>query len=250
MTLTRTWALAAIGCFVTLNSAAASPPQDLSGVWVHRVVTTSVSKLPVLGEVENESRFYARVEMTQTGDDLSLRISPCYVRIVGEMKRVHTIIPDETLAVMGPQRRTGRLDGARFAIDRGVDVLGARLTDEWRDPLPDDVAHPAQWDEDGDGKPGVTVRIMGPIDGDVYVAQRAWNELSGTVMTPDRIVGRVRWNAEQQVLDATSVFLRANPSSRPHTDPARNHFEMRRLPPHTTCADIRKQHDRLFKGTP
>ena len=103
------------------------------------------------------------------------------------------------------------------------------------------------FDEDGDGHPGVTIRMIGLIDGEMRVVQRTVNELEG-VMTADAetIIGRVTWSSEQHVLDATSAFLRASPSSRPHPDPARSHFVMRRVPASLGCDDLLSDHARLF----
>lgn len=240
-----------LACAASPHRADAQRPIDLNGAWAHRVVTTSVSKLPVFGSIQNESRFYARVQITQSGEAVELQIEPCWVRMRGEVSRVHTIVPDETVAIMGPAQRAGTLDGATLSIRRAVDVIGAKLANEWTDELPDSIEHAAQWDEDGDGQPGVTIRIMGPVDGDVYIAQRSWNSLRGTVSdSGDTIRGLVTWATEQQVLGGTSIFLKANPKSKPHRDKKKSYFEMRRMPDTTTCADIKRGNDELFKTAP
>lgn len=236
---------------IPTSGGAQSPRHDLTGLWAQRVTTTSVSRLPVIGKVENESRFYGLVRIDQDGAHLALDVEPCWVRMIGEVKRVKTIVPDEAVAVMGPQRRRGTYDGTSFRLERAVDVLGARLEDEWRDPLPKTPEDDTAFDEDRDGKPGVTIRIVGPVDGDVYVAQRTWNEMTGSVSGDGtRIRGLVKWVTEQEVLDGSSMFLRSNPASKPHPDTHRSHFEMVRVVDATSCPQIKRRNDRLFKGTP
>ena len=58
-------------------------------------------------------------------------------------------------------------------------------------------------DDDHDGHPGVTVRIGGLIDGEVYLVQRGWSEFAGTAYDADTIRGDVRFDQDQEILGAT-----------------------------------------------
>lgn len=237
-------------CFGIANAHAQSKPRPtLDGSWAQLIVTTSVAKLPVIGKTENTSYYFARVDVSQRGGTLTLKSEPCMVRMEGSVKRVKTIIPGAMVRVMGPAQRTGSVDTAgQVKVLRAVDVLGARLDDPWREALPTDADDPRVIDEDGDGEPGVTVKIVGPIDGEIYLVQRAWNALDGEVSEGgDEIRGSVSWKTSQEVVGASSMFLAANPEARPHPDARRSWFAMKRIDPSATCGWIRKHHNQLFE---
>jgi hypothetical protein len=242
--------LTSVMVLVVANAHAESKPTPtVAGSWAQLMVTTSIARLPVIGKVENRSYFYALVRLEQEGAELVATTEPCFVRIDGEVKRVKTIIPRPMLEVMGPRTRAAAVtpDGD-VTFQRAVDVLGARLDDPWRDALPTEPDDEAVIDEDRDGNPGVTVKIVGPIDGEIYVVQRSWNELRGTLAEDgESIRGRVTWRTHQEVVGASNMFLKANPDAKPHPDPDESWFEMKRIDASQTCDDIRKNHNRLFE---
>ena len=230
------------------NLGADEPSANLDGTWFQRIRTTSLTKLPVIGKVSNESNFYAVVKLEQSDGSLRMKTTPCFVQMEGEVKRVKTIVPDAMTRAMGPRVRTGSRSGDRVQFGKAIDVLGAKLSNEWKDPLPDEPDEPSVFDEDGDGKPGVTVRISGPVDGEIFVVQRAWNALDGRVDDDgDRIEGHVTWASEQKVLDSTSMFLKSNPPSEPASDKAKNTFTMHRVKPEASCADLRRRYVSIFQ---
>lgn len=236
-------------CALAVSPATAQTPAtgDLSGTWAKLLMTTSVSKIPVLGDVESVTRLYVRSKVVQRGDSLNLQNEACWARIEGPTSRVRTVIPPKMLDAIGPSSRTGTVRGRVVRIDRAVDVVGAELPQPGRDPLPERPDHPWVIDEDRDGYPGVTVRMMGLMSGDIRVVQRTWNEMEGTLSRDGaRIGGLVKWRTEQSVLDATNRFLDSDPDSRPHPDPQRSRFSMVRVDPDTSCSDIVRQHRRLW----
>jgi hypothetical protein len=240
--------LVAASAMFSSATVGAEEPLTLSGTWYQRIRTTSIAKLPVIGEVTSESRFYAVVRLDENDGSLRMETNPCFVRIEGEVKRVQTIVPEAMTRVMGPKIRTGTIAGSTVRFGRAVDVLGARLQNEWKSPLPDEPDEASVIDEDGDGNPGVTVRISGPIDGKIFVVQRAWNELAGRVAVGgQRIDGNVDWGSEQKVLDATSVFLKSNPPARRAPEENKNTFTMHRAPDGATCHDLSRKYVKLFK---
>lgn len=242
--------ITALVVFGVANAHAQSAPApNLTGTWAQVITTTSVAKLPIIGKVVNRSHYFARVEMRQEGTELTARTEPCLVRVEGDVKRVKTLIPRAMVDAMGPRQRSGRatVDG-RVYFPRVTDVLGATLGAPLRDDLPTDADHPAVHDEDHDGHPGVTVRIVGPVDGEVYLVQRSWNALRGELSeSGDVIRGLVKWGDEQQVVGASSFLLKTNPDARPHPDPEESWFAMKRIAPSTTCDGIRRNHTRLFE---
>lgn len=224
-----------------------TPTPTMQGTWAQRIVTTSVSKLPVVGNVENSSYFYAITELAQNGEALTLTTTPCWVRMDSEIPRVKTVIPSAMVEAMGPRVRRGTIEGSTVHFPSSVDVLGARLENEWRGTLPDDPSDARVFDEDGDGHPGVTVRLFGPVDGSIYVAQRSWNELRGKIADDGQSVrGEVRWSTEQHVLGSTSFWLSSSPSVEPRLRDS--HFELRKVSERTSCADLKQSYRTLFDG--
>ncbi len=220
---------------------------NISGTWAKVMETTSLSKIPVMGEVESTSRLYSLVRVEQSGDAVTLRNEACWVRIDGPTDKFRTIVPQAMVDVIGPKKRKATFDGRRLQARRTVDVLGARLDQPWSDPLPTEVDAETVLDQDGDGHPGVTVRIVGVVDGEIRVVQRTWNSFDGTLApSGDRIRGRVDWKAQQEVLDATSRFLTSSPRSRPHPDPDKSTFDMVRVPGSTTCKNVIQNHARYW----
>ncbi|QDG54143.1 hypothetical protein FIV42_26395 [Persicimonas caeni] len=124
-------------------------------------------------------------------------------------------------------------------------VLGANLDAE-ADKLPRKKSDPRVIDGDKDGHPGMTVRVSGLIDGELYLLQKSWDRLWGKMLGDGRIVGRIKWRTEQVVLDSTSRLLGDPPESKPHPDPKQSYFRMKRVTAQTSCADIVKTQKELF----
>jgi hypothetical protein len=140
--------------------------------------------------------------------------------------------------------RTAEIEGFERgdAFDAGplIDVIGADLADEADDPLPADADAPTEYDQDGDGKPGMTVNVDNNLlgKGDVYVAQRATTTLSGEVVADDRIEGSLSWSQEQVTLGATKDWLLLDTNSRPDTSALNNFFILQEVEESTTCDDV------------
>lgn len=250
MNLRSSPALLAVTAMLLLPTPARAQTSP-AGTWAQLVSTTAVSRVPVVGVVTTRTRVYSLATLEEDEQGLRMTTTNCWVRMDGDIDEVRPIVPSAMVEAMGPKTRRGRWSSDAGTITvrfpAAVDVLGARLAHPRRDPLPTDIHAPTVFDEDGDGFPGVTVRMIGLIDGDLRVVQRTVNALDG-VMTADAdtITGRVTWRSEQNVLEATSAFLRASPSSRPHPDPDRSRFVMKRVPASLDCDGLLKDHARLF----
>ncbi|MBN1655286.1 MAG: hypothetical protein JXA30_16085 [Deltaproteobacteria bacterium] len=76
------------------------------------------------------------------------------------------------------------------------------------------------WDEDGN--PGVTFRLAGIANGEIYVAQREWTEYFGpTEKSAERFRLQVLWNHEQLVIKQVPASL-PPAESWPSTEPDEN----------------------------
>jgi hypothetical protein len=124
-----------------------------------------------------------------------------------------------------------------------VMVVGARMKNE-RAPLPEKPNDPRVFDQDHDGHPGMTVRISGWVDGYVYIVQRNITEFRGKRVGKS-FAGKVSVKTDQEILGATSAFLRAAP--RPQPDDDGSLFVLERVPADITCAQVKKSMERYHR---
>lgn len=216
---------------------------DLSGVWSKKVVTTSVSRVPVVGKVTTETTTLQRVDVEQDGASIVMVNRVCDIDIESSVSAVRTIIPDTFVEAIGETRREARLtrrdDGVWLAAPKNHQILGARLRAPDSEHLPDQPDDARVRDEDNDGHPGVTVRVEGMISGELYVVHRGWDQFEGPV-DGSSIRGEVTWGQDQSVLDSSSIFLKKTPETNPHPDSSRSTFEMRRLDQTQSCDTLKK----------
>lgn len=239
-------ALAVVSVMCLLVCAAAparAEGDDLSGRWVMLLQTTTAAEVPVVGKVRSVTTAVILYDLQQDGDRLVGEGELCALSIDSGTRLVRTVLPPAFVRSQPRPRLDAALkrrgDEVRLEQRRAWVVLGAKLEDERADALPVSPDDPRVWDQDGDGLPGVTVRIEGLVDGEVYVAQRSWSDLVGEVRGADEIAGRVRFDQEQVVLGATSALLEDPPAATPEL--ARSGFWLWRLPAGAVCAEARSR---------
>ena len=214
---------------------------DLSGTWVHRQDTTTVSRIATVGRVRSTTTSFVLYELRQTEGELRGHGRVCDIRIDSGSPMVETYLPDAFLeAVEAPQLRASvERDAGTVRVEqaRTWSVLGASLDAPSDDALPSDADDPRVRDDDHDGHPGVTVRIGGLIDGEVYLVQRGWSEFAGTAHDADTIRGDVSFDQDQEILGATRRALRSQPPTRPDDRPGASTFVMLRLSEGAGCRE-------------
>jgi len=140
--------------------------------------------------------------------------------------------------------------GTMLEGTQAVEVLGAKLADPVKDPLPTNADDAALFDQDGDGKPGVTVKISVKalfinISGQVYLTQRTLTQETGHLESADLIRGNVIWSTDQKIIGSDSTVLGAvQPSIKPLPDASV--FTMHKISDTDTCATILSRKDKLF----
>jgi hypothetical protein len=112
-----------------------------------------------------------------------------------------TTYPPGFLAAVADRRATLAVDGDRLALGPWSSVLGAA-------------------DDDGDGHPGVTVRVEHALlgAGEVYVAQTTTTRLEGAVDADGTARGPATVETAQVVLGASTWWLRLPTRPRPVPD--------------------------------
>jgi hypothetical protein len=228
----------------------AASAEDYAGTWAHLRVQAAIVDIPILGEVEVVTRTILRLEVSVAGRSLSISAEGCAIEQDMSTSMLRAEYPQGMIQGEGRIETTGSLrekDGElQFFQPRRWLVFGAQLDDPGHDTLPTDAADERLVDVDHDGHPGMTVHFEGMVSGDVYQVQRQWTTLRGVASGGNRIDGRIQWGEERSVLDATSVFLRTQPPSRPDPDPEASYFRTTRIEADVDCAGILAQRDTLF----
>jgi hypothetical protein len=211
---------------------------NLSGSYVYLLVTQTVTKLPIIEDYVATTRSIALVDLDHRGQVLAGSGPICSVSIDGSSSLVRTELPRAFVASLPSTHIDARLSpkqmGLTLVQPPQALVVGARLAKPASDPLPRDANDVRVFDQDRDGKPGVTVRVRGIMSGDVFVIQRSSSSLRGH-QTPNGFSGQVQFSVEQHVLGATSPFLRGNPKGAPN--PKGSYFWLGKLPKGSGCAD-------------
>ena len=186
----------------------ASGSLSADGTWIFWYETSTC--VNVLGIAINSlTQTLTRVELhSEPGGIVRHTLLNCQVEqtpIVG----VATTIPDAVVQSIPTREFIALLDGdgvgASYQSQIGVELWGVKLDDPYNDPLPTDKSDPRVYDQDGDGKPGVTLDL-GHGQCTMAVIQRAISRWTGTVQSPTRIEGTGSNDTVQVVMEASSGF--------------------------------------------
>jgi len=227
-------------------------PIDLSGTWAELQVCSQIEVLPLVGHVTSTSRSLLRATADQSGSGLIFRETYCSTVIDTGSALAKTVIPGAFLASLGELVRPAFLDASgatiQFVQPWYTQVRGARLVDPENDPLPTSPDDPRVLDQDGDGKPGLTVKVtlMGILSGEAYVVQRVRYRMLGTVISAARITGLIEWTNEQVTIGASSPLFGVDTKPTPNPVPEKSYFVMARIPATADCAEIVADEKTLF----
>ncbi len=225
----------------------AVPPVE--GVWAQKLVYAAINDIPAVGQMNGTTTTIQRVVVHRTDTSLAMTAEPCAIEIDNGTNVINTIIPDAFLRSLGITDRSGRLERDagtwRFVQDRKLQLRGVHLDQPETDALPTDASDPRVWDQDQDNHPGVTVRITGLTDGEVYLVQRDIHALEGVVQA-DRIDGLTDWTIDQVVLGSDNPVLDMQTSSAKDPDASASWFRSTRLEDAADCAAILANRDILF----
>jgi hypothetical protein len=208
-------------------------------------VMPALTSLPLVGDVELTTISVALVDIEQRGRSLVLRDVYCFTDVRMRPGVAASHVPEAFIASLPPTSRSAVLEpsegGWRLMQPSVVEVRGARLGDPVCDALPVEDRDDRVWDQDADGHPGLTVNVTvaGLVSGETYVVQRLQFSLVGQLVDCDTVSGWMSWTSEQNVIASSNSLLQMSYEYRPHPDPARSVFAMRRADPSWTCATVR-----------
>jgi hypothetical protein len=238
------------GCDVTADTSVT----DVSGLWAYLEVGSQLIQAPGFADpFHNRIVSVLLLDQTQTGTDLAVTGQYCDHYTEDPDSVVHAIIPAEYKASLKPISRTGTFaesgGSLRYTLPAYHEVAGATLTDVASEDLPVDPADPRVIDEDGDGNPGVTIRLTGLVDGEVYVVERKSTALDGVAIAADRLEGLIAFTSEQSVVASDPASLKTttdNTQTFADMEVCNSYFRMVRVPAGTDCAAVNAQKDTLF----
>ena len=238
------WLLAAT---LGLLTGMGSSEVDFSGTYLYLLETQTITKLPIVKDYVATTRSVSLVQLEHDGRTLKGHGPVCSVRISGSSSLVRTEIPPAFVRSLPETQVQANLlpgpQGLRLVQPAQTIVIGARLKDPANDPLPRSDADTRVFDQDRDGRPGVTVHVSGIVSGDVFVVQRSSSRLAG-VKTAEGFAGDVAFSVEQAIVGATSPFLKGNRAGTPN--PKGSFFRLARLPSQATCGDAEAKAQRLL----
>lgn len=220
-----------------------------AGTWAQLMVSASLTQIPVVGQATTTATSIVRLQVTGKGATAEVTGEVCTLELDSGTKLVQTIAPQafidsveyaaRTLAVQAVGAQT------QLAFPKVYEVRGAKLTDPVNEALPTTADDPRVYDQDKDGKPGVTVQVKGLLDGQIWLVQRGWQ--AGTCTLGDTFCdGLLQWGDEQKVLGSDNALLKNPNPSTVHPDAAKSYFRSTRLPTGLTCDEIVAQRDKLF----
>lgn len=233
-----------IGASAWVSGGAAVEPDfegpHIGGTWGQVFVTTTETRVPVLGTIRSVTTALLVMEVTQDEDWAQISRSVCAVDVDSGTAVVHTTIPAAFVRAIPLSRSTVQLveRDAEWTI-RGwslTEVVGMVLDQPSTEILPTSADDPRVTDADGDGHAGVTVQVRGMVRGEVYVAQRGLSTLNTTVVNENSLDGLVDWSAQQVVLGASNRMLLGENNARPASHG--NYFYSRRITDDMSCTEL------------
>ena len=219
------------------------------GSFAFKKTVTTLQEVPLMGSSESVTTGWGYSEITFDGTDLWLTEHGCHVEATG-MDAVSTEIPDAVPQSMEPVSlkmvvwKEG--DTVKWERPEAAMLVGVTLENPLTDELPSDPNDSRIFDQDGDGNPGVTVKVSGFISGDIYVVQRAINTYYGSISEQGALIGHVIEHGDQKTLGATNAMLEQDVPSEAINDPERNPLQLVPIDAGMDCNTLMANIDTLF----
>ncbi len=233
--------------------------EDLSGLWTMRFSIAYTSVYPIFGKVQMVMSGVARLQAEHDGNDFTFTEQICSFDMdVVEDKDFQVIFPDVAIQSFPVNPRHASISalekgGEFLTTPPALDLYGvdASMYDDPRyDPLPTDAEAPEVVDFENDGKPGLTARINGAVQGEVYVVMRFWRVLDGALVCPGKMEGATRSEVEMVTLDADPWVLDVQLDLQYMDNPDLHRFEGVKLSEDLSCEELVARQDEFFTYNP
>lgn len=213
-------------------------PDEALGAYAIRAKLAAIVDLPVLGRTARTTTAWILAQLVAKDQGYDLIENTCRID-VGSAGPVHQVM-DDAVARSIPTRTTDfRIfeENGESKFERGwsLTVLGAQLQGRDGESLPTSRDDARVFDQDQDGKPGVTVHVRSPRgNGDVYIVKRYNSQYFGS-FTNGEFRGTYKDEGDQEVLEATNPRIKVNPPSWQNPDLRRSPMLMVKLAESLDC---------------
>ncbi len=236
----------------------ASGYDDISGPWGLKFAIAYTTVFPIFGKVQLVLVGIEFMDVEQTGTDLSFSEHICSLDMnIVEDKGLEIIFPDVAVEHIPIRQRQASLTslekGATFQTEEFLDLYGADeslFTDPQNDPLPEEPEDTEVVDFDEDGKPGLTARLNGAVQGEVYVVMRFWREFIGEMFCGGKAEGLVDSTVEMMTIGSDTPVLDIQLDLVRQENADLHRFEMIKLPQALTCEELVAQQQVFFSYDP
>jgi hypothetical protein len=240
---------------------------ELAGVWASQLEFATIITVPIFGDRNSGTNGGRLMTVTWDGAAKKYRLTFkwCWDTIY-EVEGTRNTIPDANLDRLRSINGDGDVnhDAGHFRAYRLLDLWGLQnMPDPYNTPLPgvDNYKQSPQsdwvYDEDMDGKVGVTSVISGSADGEAYFINRGVFTLNGVAKTKTELLGLLEQETVEQVVLESTVNLPGGLSTgrsevRAEEDPKESWFQAVKLGSTGTCQDVKdaKADGRLSSGRP
>lgn len=239
------------------QEAGRSAGPDMTGWYAGKVSSRSLQTVGTLGTIRVLSTVFgvAQVHADPSTGQLSMWQSGCHMEVVGEATG---LLEGITFEVPDPVVRGTRFDwvaltlakvGSAYHWRTGVfdAAVGWARTDHG-EAIPTAASDQRVVDADGDGHPGVSIRVGGLLNTEIYVAQRQRFALEGDATEAARMVASNVDTSEQVVLGSASLLLTGvDIAVRKDVDSSDDVAVLVRTADRLSCDDLRAQAGTLFQ---
>jgi hypothetical protein len=245
------------------NKAVVADVTEVLGTWVARVTAAQIVNAPVVGIMHNQYILTMLVNFTQRGTEVVADGRNCDRQQVNEPNAAApVVIPEIWAHTETPVHRTGTFAvGAEgypiLHLRASTEIIGAKLASPLA-CLPEKSTEDSVYDQDADGKPGITVALTGQsLAGTISAVQSQTTVINAVAVSADRFEGDLRFIAQQNVLEsspATLGVLYSMGSTGPDPVLCNSGFTMVKISDvagtdggATTCAWVREKEAELFQ---
>ena len=222
---------------------------DISGSYAGILVLTAKLKDPNPGSTDTHDstiKSLTLINISKDGDNFVSAGKICSInQEQSPALGIKTYFSDGFLASIpqvSPKAKVLRQVSGKVSVnfDTFGWVSGANLSDPLNDKLPTNKSDPSIVDSDSDSKPGITIRLTGRFNGEIYVVQRIFTALSGDYDSSTGVIsGLAESSIKANVIDASSNILKAvDITPLKHEDASKSYFKLKPDSSITSCDQL------------
>ncbi len=236
-----------------------------TGIWGWNLnYAVRTTGLPLVSQQDSVSIAYGLAKIIQNSKGgITINLKLCSIRLKNFKEDdsefedlAYIIVPDsyaDSVPIVVNNTDFISNENEEIISDIFLDIRGARLPDPWNTPLPDYENLLYAYDQDRDGKPGMTTFVNGILTGEVYNAQRWWVKYHIKRKDRDHLHGLIDFNSEETILGASNKILLTKIKVMRHPQNDRSYFRAQRLNDAADCntvLELKDKDDSFIKFTP